>query len=340
MVYKIIMNTQSTKNVKYSILSTGFFRCYFITMRPYLLFVSGIAGLSGMALIPDISIRTALIAFIPFFLSYGLGQALTDVFQTDTDSISSPYRPLVKGEISKRDVFAVSLTGLFLSVLILVVYNPIILVPGTLAVIGLATYTPLKRKWWGGPVWNSWIVALLPLMARYIDSTFYFSEKMLPPEGEGIYLFYTMAALFFAYSNFVIMGYFKDISADKATGYNTFIVAFGWKAGAILSDVVSLLAAIFTYLAIAPKVFNSEFNIFGLIPFILAVVLNLFAQIKIHIINDEKIAYKPIGNVIRAFLLYGSSIVLAYKPHWHLYIIIFYLLYEIVVFVRTEKTQL
>ena len=36
-----------------------------------------------------------------------------------------------------------------------------------------------------------------------------------------------MAATFFGYANFVLAGYFKDIEADRATGYRTFPVVFG-----------------------------------------------------------------------------------------------------------------
>src|ERR1041384_2446013 len=84
--------------------SREFIHGYAVTMRPYLLFVSGITGLAGAAFSPAIS-AGALggIAFASFF-SYGFGQALTDCFQIDTDSISSPYRPLTQiGRASCRE---------------------------------------------------------------------------------------------------------------------------------------------------------------------------------------------------------------------------------------------
>ena len=111
----------------HSILSSAFWRAYWLTMRPYLIFVSGAAGLVGLSFIRSADPVYTLIAFIPLFLSYGLGQALTDCFQTDTDAISSPYRPLVRGIISKSQVLAVSLAGLTASVLILIYLNPYIL---------------------------------------------------------------------------------------------------------------------------------------------------------------------------------------------------------------------
>ena len=85
-----------------------------VTLRPYLFFVSGASGLVGLALAGEVPAAVLAPAFLAFFLSYGLGQALTDVFQTDTDALSSPYRPLVRGEIAGGPVLAVSLSGLAL----------------------------------------------------------------------------------------------------------------------------------------------------------------------------------------------------------------------------------
>ena len=105
--------------------SINFIRDYFITMRPYLLFVSGITGICGMSFISELSITKSILIALASFLSYGFGQALTDCFQTDTDSISSPYRPLTQGRISKTQVLAVSIVGLVLCISVFAVYNPL-----------------------------------------------------------------------------------------------------------------------------------------------------------------------------------------------------------------------
>ena len=112
-------------NHPYRTLSTDFAKDYFITMRPYLLFVSGVTGICGMSFIDELSVSKAILIFLASFLSYGFGQALTDCFQTDTDSISSPYRPLTQGRISKSPVLAVSITGLILFISIFAIYNPV-----------------------------------------------------------------------------------------------------------------------------------------------------------------------------------------------------------------------
>src|SRR5512146_1652118 len=85
---------------------------YVTTMRPYLLFVSGIVGAAGLAF-GDLAagIRAGAV-FAAAFLSYGFGQALTDCFQIDTDALSAPYRPLTRGTISRLQTFVVSVVGL------------------------------------------------------------------------------------------------------------------------------------------------------------------------------------------------------------------------------------
>lgn len=320
--------------------SYRFWQYYWVTMRPYLLFISGIAGLAGMALITSPDLYRVGIAFIPFFFSYGLGQSLTDVFQVDTDSISSSYRPMVKGKIRKKDVFIISLAGLTFGVVILAVLNPVILIFGLIAVAGLSSYTFFKRRWWGGPPWNSWIAALLPLMGRLVDSNFNMIDNFVPPSGDGLILIYTMAALFFAYANFVVMGYFKDISADRKTGYRTVQVVFGWKAGLVYSDIVSLLAAFFTFLAISPVIGIAGLKIFpALTIFSIAIIINAHAQICIHKIRTEKETYKPIINVVRTLLLYSSAIIAAHQFWWLIFIAVYYFLFEIAVRTRPEKTQ-
>jgi geranylgeranylglycerol-phosphate geranylgeranyltransferase len=314
--------------------SVGFWNAYWTTMRPYLVFVSGSAGLVGLAFIrePD-PLRVAL-AFFPLLLSYGLGQALTDCFQMDTDALSSPYRPLIRGIISRRQVLTVSLVGLTVGVLILAYLNPLLLAPGGLAVLGLLTYTLFKRTWWGGPPWNSWIVALLVVMGRLVDRNI--PAGRLFHSGDSPAFWPAVAAVFFAYANFVVMGYFKDISADRQTGYRTFPVVFGWKAAAIYSDAAALAAALCTggalYSAHRP-------HFIGTALFLLAVGLNLSAQVRIHRTREEKQAFGPIADVVRAFILYCGAVILTMQPGWVYFFIVFYFLFEFTLLRRPEESQ-
>jgi hypothetical protein len=75
----------------------------------------------------------------------------------------------------------------------------------------LLTYTPFKRRWWGGSFWNSWIVAFLP-MIRYLCG-----GRALADVLENGALGAGMGSVFLSYAVFVLPGYFYDISADRAT---------------------------------------------------------------------------------------------------------------------------
>ena len=319
-----------------SVLSVPFWRAYWSTMRPYLIFVSGAAALVGMAFIENPNPVKVIIAFIPLFFSYGLGQALTDSFQMDTDAFSSPYRPLIKGLVSRGQVLGVSLAGLSFSVLILAHINPAILAFGILAVVGLLSYTSLKRTWWGGPFWNSWIVALLPIMGRLVEEEISFNGIFSLDDSRSFTLILAVLAVFFSYANFVVMGYFKDISADRKTGYRTFPVVFGWKAAAVYSDGLAFLSAGMTGWALYAI---GRFSLIGVIIFILGVGFSLYAQVKIHRIREESDAHGPVAHVVRVFIFYSAALVVSLKSEWLLFLVLFYLLFELALKNRPEATQ-
>ena len=130
------MNTIAVK--QYPFFSLKFVKAYIITMRPYLMFVSGITGIVGMSFSTEIELTKALLIFVGSFLSYGFGQALTDCFQIDTDSLSSPYRPLTQGIVNRNHFLIISSVGLLFCISILAFYNPVNILLGTFAGVGLA----------------------------------------------------------------------------------------------------------------------------------------------------------------------------------------------------------
>ena len=315
--------------------SLRFARAYVTTMRPYLLFVSGAAGLVGLSFIPHAAASRIALAFAALFLSYGLGQALTDCFQTDTDALSAPYRPLVAGIVSRRQVLTVSLAGLSAVVLVLAYLSPRILALGVLAVVGLLTYTFFKRRWWGGPPWNSWIVALLPLMGRAVDRGWTPAAPVRPGDANGLAFLLAVLAVFSGYANFVVMGYFKDISADRATGYRTFPVVFGWRAAAIYGDVTAGAALALT--ACALTLLGT--NVVSFVVFAAGGALYARAQVAMHRTRDERATGVPIANGVRALVLLCIALVAANHVRWVPLLAVFYLLFELALRLRPERGQ-
>jgi len=321
-------NNQKT----FPVSSIYFWKAYLVQMRPYLFFVSGIAGLSGMALYTDIDMKNQpdLIIFIAFFLSYGFGQALTDCYQTDTDKISAPYRPLSKGIISKTSVKTVSLTGLGLVAGILIFHNWINLFLCILSVFGLWSYTYFKKNYvFIGPFYNAWIVVVLVFMGYLASSEMSWSKIFDPP------LIKIISLTFLSYTNFVLVGYLKDISADKATGYSTFPVIFGWTKTVWVADAIVLICS-FSCLYFFSQTWQA------IIPGILGFVLAAYGQLYAHFTTDksEKNAAFPILSTVRAFLLWHAAVVCSLHPNLLLFCIIFYLAFEVTVYFRPMHSQI
>jgi 4-hydroxybenzoate polyprenyltransferase len=317
-----------TERIYLKTLSVPFLRAYVVTMRPYLMFVSGITGLVGMAFNVHVSMSAFTLRFAASFLSYGFGQALTDCFQIDTDSISSPYRPLTQGMISKIQTFLVSAVGLTFCIAIFAAGNVSNLLLGAAAGVGLATYTLFKRQWWGGPFYNAWIVTDLCSMA-FLSGGESFLRLASPS------MIRVLVCVLFAYANFVLSGYFKDIEADRATGYNTLPVVFGKKVSAIISDVLAAVAVCFAFLCV------SETGLLaGWIVFLPAAGLSLFAQVQLHLVSTDNEAHRAIVPVVHAYILLLSSVVVSQKPEWGGFLCLFYAAFIAVLAARPAANQI
>jgi len=321
------------KDKFFPVYSLKFWRAYVIHMRPYLLFVSGVAGLSGMAISPNqhTDVLTFAFAFIPLFLGYGFGQALTDCFQIDTDSISARYRPLVKKEVSPKQVGIVSVTGLVLISISLIYLNLYNLLWGILVITGLATYTYFKRNFWfAGPAYNGWIVMLLPVLGFMAMSDVGLRDLMNKD------LLYVAILTLFSYANFVLIGYLKDISADKATNYRTFPVVFGWNKTILVGDLNVLVSIIACYLL------TGYDDLFSFLIFLIASFIAVSGQLFGHLTRDkqEKNATFPISATVRSFILWHLAVTVHFRPGWLLFSGLFYLCYELVLYTRPEKGQI
>jgi 4-hydroxybenzoate polyprenyltransferase len=312
-------------------------------MRPYLMFVSGIAGLAGVALVPEVNGASAVWIATAFFLSYGFGQALTDCFQLDTDALSAPYRPLVQGHIRRRDTLLVSLVGLVFTGSVLIVYNPWNAPLAALAVVGLATYTPFKRRWWAGPFYNAAIVALLPVMGWLAAGGW--------PAGRGVStaLLGTLAVTFFAYANFVLVGYFKDVSADGATGYRTLPVVFGKGTSSLVSDVFALLAVAGAWLVFVvsdvewPVLESSTWSsghTAALVLLVLGTVATMVAQRRTHRVRFDAEAYRAIEPVLHAHVLLLAAIATRFQPGWAPLLVAFCVAFPLALRARPEQAQI
>ncbi len=274
----------------------GFWRAYWVTLRPYLFFVSGTSGLLGLALGGRIAAMPLVASFLAFSASYGLGQALTDVFQTDTDALSSPYRPLVRGEIARSSVLAVSLLGLVACTAVFASLAPLTLLFGVLGVLGLLTYTPAKRRFWAGPFWNSWIVGLLPVMGLLCASPSTAAALTHPALTPAV------LSVLLSYAVFVLLGYFKDVEADRATGYDTLPVRFGRRLSVLVSAAACLLGLASSLLLLRVATVRVAWSL-GTLLWAGGAAFLLLAHLRILPAQRDEEAHPAIAMAVRGFVL-------------------------------------
>ena len=309
-----------------------FWRNYLIQMRPYLFFVSGVVGLAGMALTEGFNLVSisSFLTFTALFFSYGFGQAYTDCYQTDTDKLSAPYRPLSKGILKIQDVKFVSLIGLLSVAGILILLNPVNLVLCILAIVGTWTYTVVKKKFWfAGPGYNALILSLMGLMGYMA------LHRNSVAEAFSMTTVCLGALIFFSYSNFVLIGYLKDITADRATGYQTFPVKFGWNPTVWMGDLALLISSVlYFYLA-----WDSEI---GLILGIIALILGISGQLSVHLVKEkrEENAAYAIVTTVRCMVLWLLGVVLTFNPGLWVFGIVFYISFELAMYFRPMHSQI
>jgi 4-hydroxybenzoate polyprenyltransferase len=149
--------------------------------------------------------------------------------------------------------------------------------------------------------------------------------------------------VFSGYANFVLSGYFKDIEADRQTGYNTFPVVFGRPPASLASDLFAAcaIAGLALHLAI---VWTGDPSISTVAPAALfgfwGIVLAVRAQVLLHRNREDRTAHTPIRLVVQSYMLMLSAAIAALHPWWSVFLAAFYGAFLLVLRYRTEESQI
>jgi 4-hydroxybenzoate polyprenyltransferase len=209
--------------------------------------------------------------------------------------------------------------------------NPYNILWCVLTVLGLATYTYVKKNFWfAGPFYNGWIVMLLPLVGFMAISGRNYSVL------HDLRIWLLCGLTLFSYANFVLIGYLKDITADRETGYMTFPVKYGWNATVWAGDGFVMAGMVFCYLLIG------EGHWIPVVGWIAGSLVAVSGQMTAHLIKDkvESNASYPIVATVRAFILWHIAVTVHFRPEWTLFGVFFYLAFEIILALRPEKEQI
>jgi 4-hydroxybenzoate polyprenyltransferase len=127
----------------------------------------------------------------------------------------------------------------------------------------------------------------------------------------------TIVAVCFGYANFVLTGYYKDISADRATGYRTLPVVFGTTVAARVSDafaVIQVAGLLLAWIAIA-AVARSAALVSGTALLLAGIAAVVLGQRRLRHVT-EATAHAAIAPVVHGYILALAGIAAAARPWW------------------------
>jgi len=149
-----------------------------------------------------------------FFISGG-GNCLNDFFDVAVDKINKPFRPLPKGEISRRSALWLSMSLFLVGLGVSLFIKPLSLVIATVAIILLIFYNhTLKRKLFWGNFTVSFVSALAFIYGGITTRDFKFS--LIP----------AVFAFLFHLGREVIKD-LQDLKGDRSLNVSSLPIRFG-----------------------------------------------------------------------------------------------------------------
>ena len=134
----------------------------------------------------------------------------------------------------------------------------------------------------------------------------------------------------------MIIGYLKDITADRETGYKTFPVIFGWNPTVWIGDLFLALSIFSAFMLLR------DAGPISFIMFLASTALGISGQLYAHLVKQkcETQSSYPIETTVRSFILWHLAVVVKYRPEWLIFSVVFYLLFELVLFYRPSQSQI
>ena len=271
-------------------------------MRPYLFFLSGMAGCTGIVYAGGTSIlKTALILAVVFF-GWGVNQVINDILGLKEDRINAPHRPLVTGELPFKTAITISAV-FFIAGLAVTAYLNIYAIWIYLAVFLLNVFYEYMK---GIPFVGNLVFALLMPLCLYYGA--------MCVNGAGLEILteeslWTAAVAFFLINfSMCFFTYYKDYDGDKKTGKKTLVVLLSPEKAKFLNFIFSLLP--FAVLFFLPFELNLFFTGAMLLNFLM---FQYTAWIFFKDTAGENTYYNLKWNFVTA-VLYESSFIMLTAP--------------------------
>lgn len=233
-------------------------------------------------------------AIILPLLGYSAGQIMNDYIDCHSDELNAPHRPIPSGKITRKE--ALTMAGVLFMIFIVasLLVNFYAGAITIIAAILAASYSLLKKY---GGVANIIFPVITSLIAPYASLVI---TGTIPPAVVLI-----SVTIFFFDLGMNIIGTFKDIEGDKASGVCTLPVRIGLFNAAIIVAITSIISMLFAFMPYYSGYLKADYFI------ILGIAFIFTAKSRISLLKDPtpSTGYKALKDSrISLILLYSSFI--------------------------------
>lgn len=244
---------------------------YLEILRPGNAVMAVIAIVLMMLISGDFSLSPFLAAFVVLVVT-GAGNAINDYFDYKIDAINKPKRPIPSGRISRNaaGIYSISLfvIGIIVAFLTGIFLLGIIALLSSLLMIYYAY--DLKKRALIGNISISFLTGLC----------FVFGGIAVGEILTSIYLGFYAFLMTLARE---IVKDMEDVEGDKEEGAKTFPIIYGMKTSSILAASLMIIASITSPVLY----FIGIFNIFYLLPLVIAIIVFLVGAVSI--LKDQSV---------------------------------------------------
>lgn len=210
---------------------------YVKSMRPYLFFISGMAGWLGIVFSgANVFIGRVIVVLSVVFIGWGVNQVINDLLGLKEDRINAPHRPLVSGELPIEMAIILSLFLFILGGIVTYLLNPQAIALFLLVFVLNIVYEYSKRI----PLLGNIVFGFLLAPCVYYGAMCINNKRLIEALLDARILLFAIAVVLINIT-MAFFTYYKDFIGDKATGNRTIIVQLGPVKVRYLNFLVSIL---------------------------------------------------------------------------------------------------
>lgn len=294
---------------KYKLFSKQIIFAYIKSMRPYLFFISGMAGLLGMVFSNATSSvgRTFSVLSI-LFVGWGVNQVINDLLGLKEDRINAPHRPLVTGELPIKAAVTFSLFFFVVGAIVTYFINPQALILYLLVFVLNIVYEYSKKV----PLLGNIVFGFL------LAPCVYYGAMCINSRGLEILLdkklFLIAVAIILINFTVAFFTYFKDFQGDKITGKKTIIVQLTPNKAKYLNFLVSFIPFIIMIFFIFSSTWRDKLNLYFIAFMLLTFIILQYTAILFFKDPYGKNTYYSLKWNFRGAVLYKTSFIALINP--------------------------